>query len=423
MKFKYSGYNAQAQKVSGVLEAASEADAQTALRKMRVRPTLVVADQAAKPKTASLMGKDEAPSSGISLRMLLGGTGASKPDLNTFTAFIRQLATLQGSGIPIVQALNMLADQADNRDFAKVLYNVQQQITEGNSLAHSLKKHEGVFDRIFINLISAGELSGSLDKVLLRLAVYYEKAAALRRKVISALTYPTVILVLVVVVVLVLLGFVVPSFAKMFTSNGQQLPAATQFVVDMSDKVREFWYIIAAVLVAVVFTVISAFKNPEFKKQLDPYFLKAPLFGDLFRKIAVARFSRTLSTMIQSGVPIIDALDITARVAGNSVIEEAIYKVKQSISEGNTIADPLAKTGVFPKMVIGMIAIGEQTGSIETMLSKIAEFYEDEVDNKVGALTSILEPIMIVIVGAVVAGVLIPMYLPVFKMGDVLGGG
>lgn len=423
MKFKYTGYNSTAQKVSGVVEAENANAATAALREQRIRPTQLVMEGSGGAKTKSAVKSGGGTKSEFSLGQLFGLGVASKPDLVSFTAFIRQLATLQGSGIPIVQALVMLAEQTENRGFAKTLMDVQQQIQEGTSLAQALRKHERVFDRLFINLIAAGEVSGSLDKVLLRLATYYEKAAALKRKVISACTYPTVILVLVVVVLLILLGFVVPTFANMFQSNGQELPAATKFVLDLSNGVRKYWYVIALVIISIVGSVIAIFKNPEFKRQLDPYFLKLPLFGDLFKKIAVARFSRTLSTMIQSGVPIIDALDITSRVSGNSVIEEAITKIRQSISEGNSIADPLARTGVFPKMVVGMIAIGEQTGSIEHMLSKIAEFYEDEVDNKVAAMTSILEPLMIVVVGIVVAGVLIPMYLPIFKMGDVIGGG
>jgi type IV pilus assembly protein PilC len=415
MKYKYQGYDGAAKRVDGELEAKSETEARTMLRARKIRPIRLVGAKGA--NTAKVSG---APG-GLAASLFGGGSG--KPSLLEFTAFIRQFATMQSAGIPIVQGLNVLGEQVENRAFGKVLTQVARAIEEGTGLTDALRRHPLVFDKIFLNLVAAGEVSGALDKVLSRLAIFYEKSAALRRKIVSAATYPTLIIVLVVGVVMVLLTFVVPTFAKMFTEGGKPLPAATLVVLNASNFVRSNIIVIMGILGGGVWGVFTAFKTPEVRQVIDPYLLNIPIFGDLLRKIAIARFARTMGTMIQSGVPILDALEITSNVAGNYAVESAVRQTKQSISEGNSISTPLAKAGVFPKMAISMISIGEQTGALEAMLTKIAEFYEDEVDAKVGALSSILEPLMIVIVGCVVAGVLIPMYLPIFSMADAMGGG
>lgn len=413
MKFRYTGYDNTAKKITGEVEAATEGEARSRLRTMNVRPIALVATG-----DKGISGK------GMDININLGAMFSSPvPDLMEFTAFIRQLATMQAAGISIVQSLKVLSEQVDNRGFGDVLSKVQKNIEEGATLTDSLRKHSRVFDRIFINLIAAGEISGSLDKVLQRLAIYYEKSASLRRKIKGAMTYPVLIVVLVVVILGVMLTFVVPTFADMFKQGGKPLPAPTQFLMNLSDFVRHQWYVIFGGVGAVGYGCYFLFTNEAARRVLDPYLMKVPLFGDLVQKIGIARFSRTFGTMIQSGVPILEALEITSRIAGNYAIEDAINKTRQSITQGNSIAAPLMATNVFPKMAVSMIAIGEQTGALDQMLTKIAEFYEDEVDAKISAMTSILEPLMIVIVGAVVAGILIPMYLPIFQLSDVMSGG
>lgn len=408
-KFKYTGYDRSAKPVSGVIEAATQEDALARLRELSIRPTKIIGS-----KTGGAGGGHQKGLAGL----LGAGSGPKKPPLAQFAAFCRQLATMQSAGIPIMQGLGILAEQAEVPSFGEALLRVQKRIQEGTSLTDALKEYPGIFDRIFINLVAAGEMSGSLESVLNRLAVFYEKSAALKRKIISASAYPVMIVVAMVGVLFVLLTFVVPTFAEMFASNGRPLPGPTQTLLDISNWIRSNMILVLGVLGGSAFFVISLFSNENMKKQFDPILLNLPVFGPLVRKVGVARFSRTLSTMIQSGVPIVEALDITARVAGNTVIEAAIRKTMVAITSGNTIAGPLAKSGVFPKMVVSMIAIGEQTGTLDALLMKIAEFYEDEVDNAVSALVSILEPMMIIVVGIVIGAVLIPLYLPVFTMAE-----
>ncbi len=405
MKYYYWGYDNTAKKVNGDIEAQNIGEARVQLKSKNIWIT----------KLVSTSDLNSATGITLFLKELLA---SAKPNTSDFTAFIRQLATMQGAGVPIVQSLGVLAAQAENKSFGAVLANVQKAIEGGTSLTESLKKYPKVFDRIFINLVGAGEVSGALERVLQRLAIFYEKSAALRRKVISAFTYPTMVIVLVFVVISVLLTFVVPTFEKMFSQSGKPLPEATQVIVNASRFIRSNWYFVFGGAGAVIFSIITSFKSEPVRRVIDPYLMKIPLFGTLFQKISIARFSRTLATMIQSGVPIIDALEICASVAGNYAVEDVIMDTKRSISEGNSISAPLAQAGVFPNMAVSMIAIGEQTGALDQMLTKIAEFYEDEVDATVGALSSILEPLMIVIVGLVVAGVMIPMYLPIFNLAD-----
>lgn len=407
-KFKYIGFDREAKPISGVIEASSHEEALARLRDLSIRPTKISGSKAP--------GKSSAKS--FSLGSLMGGGGATKPPLPEFAAFCRQLSTMQSAGIPIMQGLGILAEQAETASFGKALEAIQKRIQEGTSLTEALKEYPGIFDRIFINLVSAGEMSGSLESVLTRLAIYYEKSAALRRKVISASAYPVMILVALVGVLFVLLTFVVPTFAEMFASNGKELPGPTLMLLSLSNLMREYIVFVLIAIGGLGYFVYSLFTNEKLKAGFDPFVLKLPVFGVLVRKIGVARFARTLSTMIQSGVPILEALEITSRVAGNTVIEAAIRRTKTAITSGNTIAGPLGKSGVFPKMVVSMIAIGEQTGTLDALLMKVAEFYEDEVDNAVSALVSILEPLMIIVVGIVIGAVLIPLYLPVFTMAD-----
>ena len=410
MKYKYHAVDRAAKKFWGTMDAENESQLREVLRQKNLRPLRIVAEGG----RAAASSKNQASFSD----MFGSKPGSTAPDLLIFTAFIRQLATMQGAGIPMVQSVQVLAEQSEDKNFGKVLEQVSQAILTGVSLTDALRRYPKVFDKIFINLISAGEVSGSLDKVLNRLAIYYEKAAALRRKIVSASTYPALILVFVTLVVIGLMMFVVPTISDMFKSNGKPLPAATQVIIDISNWMKAQWYVVVGAIAGAVAGGITIWNNEEARRSLDPYLLHVPIFGDLIRKIGVARFSRTFGTMLQSGVPIVEALDITARLAGNYAIEDAIVRTRKSITEGNTIAAPLSKSNVFPKMATSMIAIGEQTGALDQMLTKIAEFYEDEVDAKVSAMTSILEPLMIFIVGGVVAGILIPMYLPIFSMAD-----
>lgn len=407
-KFKYIGFDRAAKPITGIIEADSQDEALARLRDLNIRPTKIMT---AKIKVAR---------SDVGIREIFGMRESGKPPLSEFSAFCRQLATMQSAGIPIMQALGILSEQSETPGFGKALAQIQRRIQEGTSLTDALREFPKIFDKIFINLVSAGEMSGSLESVLNRLASYYEKSAALRRKIVSASAYPAMILVALVVVLFVLLAFVVPTFAEMFASNGKPLPGPTQMLLNISNLFRHNIPIVLLIVGGIGFLIYSLFTNEKLKREFDPIMLKIPMFGSLIQKVGVARFSRTLSTMIQSGVPIVDALEITSRVAGNSVIEDAIRKTKIAITSGNTIAGTLERTKVFPKMVVSMIAIGEQTGTLDALLMKIAEFYEDEVDNAVSALVSVLEPMMIVAVGLVIGAVLIPLYLPIFTMADTI---
>ncbi len=430
MKYRYQGYDANAKKISGEVEAPNAVSARNVLRSQNVRAAKLFEVRGSGGTNATRSGGTGTRSSGTKLNkgltmqsfmdQLSGGN--RQPKNMEFTAFIRQMAVMQEAGIPIVQSLNILGDAAETKGFGRVLLEIKQRVEEGMSFNEALKLYGDVFDRIFVNLVSAGEVSGSLDRILNRLAVYYEKSSQIRRKIISAMTYPSLMLIMMIAVVSVMMFFVVPQFASMFAGQGKKLPAPTQMIIDIADLLKQFWYLYIGGLLGGIGGLVFVLRNPDTRKLIDPYLIRLPLIGDLIRKIGIARFSRTFGTMIQSGVPILEALDITSQVAGNYAIERALIETRQSISQGNSIAGPLTKAGVFPKMAISMIAIGEQTGALDQMLQKIADFYEEEVDAKVGALTSIIEPVMIVVVGITVAGILIPMYLPVFQMGDVASG-
>jgi type IV pilus assembly protein PilC len=329
---------------------------------------------------------------------------------------------MQGAGMTVIQTLNVLAEQAPNVAFGKVLAKIAGNVQEGLTLTEALQKNRTVFDKVFINLVSAGENSGTLDKILERLATYYEKIAAIRRKMISASMYPTIALVAVFVIVIALLVFVVPMFQKMYASQGGKLPAPTQALIDVSDYLKSHILHMIVIVGAVIGSVVYAFKDEEARKKVDLFLLLLPVIGPLLRKSALAQFCRTLGTLTQAGVPILDAFSLAAKTSGNFEIEEAALRVQASVKEGTTISGPLGKEKAIPKMMVSMIAIGEQTGELEKMLIKIAEFYEDEVDALVTGLTSLLEPILILVMGVVVVSIVIPMYLPVFSMGNNVGG-
>ena len=320
------------------------------------------------------------------------------------------------AGLPLVQCLDILATQNDNPEFKKILLDVKANVEGGSTFADALKKHPKVFNPLFINLIAAGEVGGILDTILNRLSNFMEKNEKLKGKVKGALTYPVVVIIISMLITAALLVFIVPIFEDMFKDFGSALPAPTQVVVFLSNSLKSSWYIIIAVMIALLIFIRQTYKTNKGRHIYDNLLLKSPVVGDLLRKTAVARFTRTLGTMISSGVPILESLDLVAKTADNIIIEDAIMKARMSLSEGKNLAEPLIETKVFPGMVTSMIAVGEQTGAMDTMLSKIADFYEDEVDTAVDALTSLIEPILMVFLGVIIGGLVIALYLPIFSL-------
>ncbi len=329
--------------------------------------------------------------------------------------FCRIFATMINAGLPLIQCLDLLGKQEQNKTFAKVIGGIKGDIEGGSTLTDALRKYPAIFDDLFVNLVAAGESGGILDVILQRLSGYMEKAMKLKGQVKGAMSYPIIVLVIATLIVAGLLIFVVPTFQKMFEGMGGALPGPTQFLVNVSEAAQAYWFHAIVGVFAFRFALKKYYATEKGTLVLDGLILKAPIFGPLLKKVAVAKFSRTLSTMMQSGVPIIEGLGIVSKTAGNKIIELALMKTRQSISEGKTIAEPLAETDVFPSMVVQMIAVGEATGALDTMLAKIADFYDDEVDAAVAALTGMLEPLMMMILGPIVGFILIAMYLPIFK--------
>jgi type IV pilus assembly protein PilC len=350
------------------------------------------------------------------------GMGAKKVETKDIVIFTRQFATMIDSGLPLVQCLDILSSQQENKTFKEVLLKVKENVESGSTFADSLGRHPKVFDQLYVNLVAAGEVGGILDTILNRLAAYIEKSMKLKKQIKGAMVYPATIMSIAVVVVGVILIFVIPTFAKMFEEFGGELPAPTKIVIALSNFIVKY----LIVMIALFFAFVSGFKKYYATKngryQVDRLALKAPIVGPLIRKVSVAKFTRTLGTMISSGVPIMDGLDIVAKTAGNKIVEEAIYNVRQAISEGKTIAEPLAASGVFPPMVVQMIAVGEATGAMDAMLNKIADFYDDEVDSAVSAMTAMMEPMLMVFLGTTVGGLVVAMYLPIFKIAGAVGG-
>ncbi|MBW1996856.1 MAG: type II secretion system F family protein [Deltaproteobacteria bacterium] len=335
--------------------------------------------------------------------------------------FTRQFSTMIDAGLPLVQGLTILAEQCDNPTFKKILKQITKDVEGGSTLAEAMKKHPKVFDTLFVNLVAAGEVGGILDTILRRLAEYIEKAEKLKSQIKGALTYPLVVVGIAIIVIAVILIFVIPVFEEMFSSFGSALPAPTQIVVNMSRFVKGnfHWIFLAVVALGVGFKKYRGTKSG--RKVTDTIALKLPVFGELLKKVAVARFTRTLGTMITSGVPILDALEIVAKTSGNVVLEEILYEVRASIAEGQSIAEPLSENDIFPGMVVQMISVGEATGALDSMLAKIADFYDEEVDVAVDAMTSMLEPLLMLFLGGSIGGLVIAMYLPIFQMAAAMG--
>jgi type IV pilus assembly protein PilC len=347
------------------------------------------------------------------------GSGVGTRDIVIFT---RQFATMINAGLPLVQSLDILARQSENKSLRKVIEEVLYEVEAGQTLADSMRKHDRVFTQLYVNMVAAGEAGGILDTILLRLAVFLEKADALKRKIKGAMIYPGVILTVAVGAVAVLLMFVIPTFQTMFESAGIALPGPTQFVLSMSKVMQARWYVFVLGIVGSGILLRQYYKTSAGELMLDRLLLNVPILGPLQRKAAIARFTRTLGTLVSSGVSILDGLEITARTAGNRVLHDAIMESRASIAGGETISEPLKKSGVFPPMVVQMINVGEQTGGLDEMLTKIADFYDEEVDAAVEALLSALEPIMIVFLGVIVGGMIVAMYLPIFDMINAVGG-
>jgi len=335
--------------------------------------------------------------------------------------FCRIFSTMINAGLPLIQCLDLLAQQEQNKAFSKIIRSVKEDIEGGTSLTNALKKYPKIFDDLFVNLIAAGEAGGILDVILERLSAYMEKAMKLKARVKGAMTYPIAVLVISISVVALLLLKVIPVFKTMFEGMGGQLPGPTAFLIAASQFMQHYFLFIIAVVVVIYIAFNRFYKTEKGRWMVDSLMLKAPIFGELLKKVAVAKFSRTLSTMMSSGVPILEGLSIVSKTSGNVVVENALLKTRQSIAEGRSIAEPLAETGIFPPMVVQMISVGEATGALDSMLSKIASFYDDEVDVAVDNMTALLEPIMMVFLGGVVGGMIIAMYLPIFKLASVVG--
>jgi type IV pilus assembly protein PilC len=379
----------------GEVEAADEASVQQRLRAMALTNVKIKR----KPIQISLK--------------IPGLRGISRKDLVIFT---RQFATMIDAGLPLVQCLDILSAQLDNMAFREVLVKVKTKVESGSTLADALGDHPKVFDTLYVQLVAAGEIGGILDTILNRLAQYIEKNEKLKSKVKGAMVYPSVVLIVAVGVTVVLLLFVTPTFEKMFKDFGGAMPTPTQIVIDLSKWLQAYIGYLVAFIIALVIAFRAWVTWPRGRVQWDTFVIKTPIFGPLVRKVAVARFTRTLGTMISSGVPILDALEVVAKTAGNAVVEKAIRYTREKIAEGKTIVQPLSETKVFPPMVVQMIGVGEATGAMDQMLSKIADFYDDEVDAAVAALTSLIEPVMMVFLGGVVGGFLVAMYLPIFSI-------
>lgn len=390
--FVWEGKLANGTIKKGEIEADSKGSVQLLLKRQRIVPTKIKS----KPKQITLFEQ--------------------KVKTKEIVIFTRQFATMINAGLPLVQCLDILSSQQENATFKKILSQIKQDVEGGSTFADALGKHPKIFDSLFVNLVAAGEIGGVLDTVLIRLAVYMEKAEALKAKVKSAMTYPIIVLCVAFGVVAVLMIFVIPVFSDMFEQFGSALPGPTQLVVDLSAFFRGYWHVMIGVIVGLIFALKWAGKQEKGKFYLDTIALKLPIFGPLIRKVAVAKFTRTLGTMISSGVPIMDGLDITSKTAGNVIIENAIKSVRKAISEGQSMAEPLAQSGIFPGMVVQMISVGEATGAMDQMLSKIADFYDEEVEAAVDALTSAIEPMLMVFLGGVIGFVVVAMYLPIFKM-------
>ncbi|MDF1615080.1 type II secretion system F family protein [Desulfurivibrio dismutans] len=399
--YVWKGVNSYGEKRKGKLEAPNEAAARAQLKRMRI--TLTMLKEAPKDLFADI------------------ALFQPKVTVKDVVIFTRQLSTMIDAGLPLVQSLQILGDQQENPTFKRVLKEVRTDVETGSTFADALKKHPEIFDNLYCNMMEAGEVGGILDTICSRLAIFMEKNQALQKKVKGAMTYPVICLAISLIVMAVMLIFVVPVFEEMFADFGSALPGPTQVVVNFSEFAQSYFIYMLAFLFLLVYAVKRIYKTEKGQLKIDELLLRMPIVGTLLRRVAVAKFSRTLGTMLQSGVPILESLRVVARTAGNKVIERAVLRVTESIREGRAIAEPLAETGVFPGMVVQMINVGEATGALDTMLVKIADFYDEEVDQAVENLTAAIEPLMMVFLGGMIGGLVVAMYLPIFSMAEAIG--
>ena len=396
----WKGKNSYGETRKGEVEAPDQAAALGYVKRMRITNPVI------KPKPKDLFEN-----------ITFFQPGVTGKEVVVFT---RQLSTMIDAGLPLVQCIEILAKQQDNPTFKRVLLNIQSDVESGMTFADSMRKHPKVFDALFTNMIEAGETGGILDTILSRLAVFMEKSMALKKKIKGAMTYPAICLAISILILVIILVFVIPVFSEMFASFGSALPLPTQIVVNMSNMVKSNFIFFIIGLFALVFGLKKIYSTEKGRFSIDAMSLKAPVAGILIRKVAVAKFTRTLGTMLQSGVPILEALQVVGKTAGNKIIERAVFRVADSIAEGRPIAEPLEESGVFPNMVVQMINVGESVGALDTMLEKIADFYDEEVDQAVENLTAMLEPFMMVFLGGMIGGLVVAMYLPIFKIASVV---
>ena len=401
-QFEWEGQTHDGQFKRGVMDGENEADVRARLQQLQVTPSRV------KKKSREIV---------INIPFL------TRISVKTLVVFTRQLATMIDAGLPLVQCLEILSTQEPDRNFRKVLEQVKASVEAGSTFADALKKHPKVFDDLYANLVAAGEMGGILDTILNRLASYTEKSMKMKARVKSAMKYPVVVFIVAMGITIIMLVKVVPTFAGMFKSMGKrELPALTQGVMNASNWVVANLWIVLGAIVGSVAGMMALVRWPPGRKFVDRLLLKIPVFGTLIRKAAIARFTRTLGTLVASGVPILDSLEIVARTSGNKIIEEGIFYTREKISEGKSIAGPLMETNIFPRMVVQMIAVGESTGAMDVMLTKIADFYDDEVDQSVEAVLSLIEPLIMVVLGGLIGFLLLAMYMPIFSMADNIGG-
>ena len=402
--FKWTGKTPKGTVQQGEMSAETRDDVITALRKQGIIPTIV------SEKTVPTF-------------KLGGFSRVKKIKDRDIIVFTRQFASMYNAGIPIVQGLDIMSKQTENKALRETISKVKSDVESGTTLADAMKRHPKAFDDLYVNLVAAGEQGGVLDSVLQRLAVYIEKAMKLKKKVKGAMIYPSVVLFIATFVVAIIMVFVIPVFAKVFGEMGVALPIPTRMVIGLSNFLSGIGgLIIFLSIVGLVIAFRQYRKTQNGRMVTDKLFLRIPVIGDLIRKVAVARFSRTLGTLINSGVPILDGLEICAKSAGNKVVEKVVYEVKRDVASGKTVAEPLGKSDVFPPMVVQMISVGESTGSLDQMLAKVADFYDDEVDNSVQNLTVLLEPALMVFLGVVIGFIVVALYLPIFKLGGVVSG-
>lgn len=400
--FNWEGSTKDGESKKGVMDAGSKEEVEDRLRQLSISPG-----------TVKKKGKE------FNFKLPFGGT----VDTKTLVIFTRQLATMIDAGLPLVQCLEILAGSEPNKTMKETLLGIKQQVESGSTFADSLKRYPKIFDDLFVNLIAAGEMGGILDTILNRLAAYTEASMKLKQKVKSAMKYPMTVLIVSLLITYGLLTSVIPTFGAMFKSMGKsELPAITVFMMNLSKNTQANMHLIVGGMITFMFLFRRFTANPKGRLIWHTTLLKMPMVGNMIRKTAVAKFTRTLGTLISSGVPILDSLDIVAKTAGNMVIENAVFYTKEKISEGKNIASPMLETGVFPKMVVQMIGVGESTGAMDVMLSKIADFYDDEVDQAVDGLMAMIEPIIMVVLGGLIGSVMIAMYMPIFQMGDAVSG-